>query len=113
MPSDPAGPAAPATASRLGQLLSKARQALSRRTEKRKNIILEMLNGEARHMKRLTQCNIDPNAEGLTSDDVSLLLGVSRNTARSYLNELEKEARILQVGTAGRGVHYVLKDRNT
>jgi hypothetical protein len=103
------GPSIPASASRLAKLLPMARQALFRRTEKRKNTILEMLKGEARHMKRLTQCNIDPTAQGLTSDDVSLLLSVSRNTARNYLNELEEENKILQVGVAGRGVHYVLK----
>lgn len=90
-----------------------ARRALFRRTERRKNTILEMLKGEARHMKRLTQCSIDLTAQGLTSEDVSLLLSVSRPTARNYLNELEKEGKILQIGTSGPGVHYVLKDKKT
>ena len=42
----------------------------------------------------------------LTNDDVQKLLGVSDATATRYLEELEKEGRIRQVGREGRGVHY-------
>lgn len=44
--------------------------------------------------------------EKVTNDDVEKLLSVSNATAERYLNELEKEGRIRQVGTTGQNVHY-------
>jgi len=46
---------------------------------------------------------------GITSDEVEKLLDVSDQTARKYLNELEDENKIEQVGDRGRGVYYILK----
>lgn len=42
----------------------------------------------------------------VTNDDVQKLLGVSDATATRYLEELEKEGKIKQVGAAGKGVYY-------
>ena len=41
--------------------------------------------------------------------DVENLLGVSDATAERYLDELEKEQKIRQIGTTGHAVYYVLK----
>ena len=42
----------------------------------------------------------------IANDDVEKALGVSDATATRYLNELEKEGRIRQVGSTGRFVYY-------
>lgn len=42
----------------------------------------------------------------LTNNHVEQLLGVSDATATRYLEELEKEGHIRQVGDTGRGVYY-------
>jgi len=45
----------------------------------------------------------------LTNDIVQELLEVSDSTATHYLDELETEGKIKQIGKTGRGVHYVFK----
>lgn len=47
--------------------------------------------------------------EQVTNNDVEKLLGVSDSTATRYLDELEEEGKINQVGTTGQGVFYTLK----
>ena len=42
----------------------------------------------------------------IRNDDVQALLGVSDATAERYLQELESEGRIVQVGEAGKTVSY-------
>ncbi|MCG2694538.1 winged helix-turn-helix domain-containing protein [Candidatus Parcubacteria bacterium] len=44
----------------------------------------------------------------ITNNDVEKLLGVSDSTAERYLNELEKEQKIKQIGTVGHAVYYRL-----
>lgn len=44
--------------------------------------------------------------DSLTNDDVERILNVSDSGATSYLDELEKEGLLKQVGDEGRGVHY-------
>jgi predicted HTH transcriptional regulator len=45
----------------------------------------------------------------VTNNDIEKLLSVSDATATRYLNELEKEQKIRQIGTTGKYVYYVLK----
>lgn len=45
----------------------------------------------------------------LTNNNVEQLLGISDATATRYLEELEKEGKVKQVGDAGRYVSYELK----
>lgn len=42
----------------------------------------------------------------ITNDGVEKLLGVSHATAERYLNDLEKEGLLKQIGKIGRAVHY-------
>ena len=44
--------------------------------------------------------------ERVKNDDVQELLGVSDATATRYLDEMEKDGKIRQVGEAGRHVYY-------
>lgn len=48
------------------------------------------------------------NNEKITNNDVEKLLSVSDATATRYLNELEKEQKIKQIGTVGHAVYYRL-----
>ena len=45
----------------------------------------------------------------VTNDVVEMLLGVSDATATRYLDRLEKEGKIVQIGREGRFVKYRLK----
>ena len=47
--------------------------------------------------------------ERVTNNDIEKLLGVSDATATRYMNELEKEQKVRQVGKTGNAVYYVLK----
>jgi len=42
----------------------------------------------------------------ITNDDVEEMFGVSDSTAERYLNILEKQGLVKQVGETGRGVYY-------
>jgi len=44
--------------------------------------------------------------DAITNDQVEHLLNVSDATATNYLNELEEQGKITQIGAEGRGVTY-------
>ena len=44
--------------------------------------------------------------EKATNDDIEALLAVSNATAERYLDELEEEGRLVQIGRTGRSVYY-------
>jgi len=92
----------------LGELQESSREALGERTEGRKEKILYILNNEATHRAQLKACGVEDIRDGITSLNVEKLLDVSGATARKYLNELEHEGKIKQIGKAGRGVYYTL-----
>lgn len=48
----------------------------------------------------------------ITNNDAEKLLDVSNATAERYLNELEGQGKIVQVGRTGQGVYYKLKNRS-
>ncbi|OQA53173.1 MAG: hypothetical protein BWY43_00100 [candidate division WS2 bacterium ADurb.Bin280] len=47
--------------------------------------------------------------EKVTNDDVEKSLGVSDSTATRYLDQLEKDGFIVQIGEEGRSVYYQKK----
>lgn len=49
------------------------------------------------------------NKNKITNNDIEKLLNVSDATATRYLEELEKENEIEQIGKTGRSVYYRLK----
>ena len=56
---------------------------------------------------RIDKVLAEVQAKGdITNDEVQALLGVSDATAERYLEELEKEGKIAQVGKSGRTVTY-------
>lgn len=95
----------------LKDMRVEAREALRERTERRKEKILDMMKREAEQQEKLATCNLEQNKKGVTCNDVEELLDVSDQTACKYLNELEKEEKIEQIGTSGKGVYYSLAHR--
>lgn len=104
---------APKQPEELKEMRVEAREALSKRTQMRKGKILNLMNSEAVHQKELEACNVDDIKKGITSANVVKLLDVSGATARKYLNELERENKITQIGKTGRDVYYTLKTSNS
>ena len=99
----------PKSAERLDSIRAEAHEALSERTEKRKERILEFMRKEKEHQNELIGCNLEAECKGVTCNNIEKLLDVSEQTAHKYLNELEKEQKIEQIGEVGRGVYYTLK----
>jgi predicted HTH transcriptional regulator len=97
----------------MDDMRAEAHEALAERTENRKQKILELMKGEAVHDEELKACGVarhpSTGSGQVTCNDVEKLLDVSDQTASKYLNELEGEQKIEQIGTSGRGVYYVLK----
>ncbi len=99
---------------KLDEMRKDAHKSLTKRTEDRKEKILEMLRNENVLKEKLSSCSIsDEDSQRMldgkiTCADVEKLLDVSGGTARKYLNELENENKIQQIGKSGRDVYYTL-----
>lgn len=65
----------------------------SAKKEENKRKIMEMFEGK----------------NELTNEEIRKKLNVSRGSVVNYMNELEKEGKVEQVGDVGRSTHYVLK----
>lgn len=83
------------------------KKPLDSRTTDRKEKILELMKSELEHQKELRDCSGREGEIGISRDDVERLLGVSEQTARKYLDELEYAGKIKQIGKSGRGVYYL------
>lgn len=92
----------------LEEIQSKAHAALSERTENRKEKILEAMKEAKKDFSAGCNLREGKNEKGITCDEVGKLLEVTDATARKYLNELEEEKKIEQVGERGRDVYYIL-----
>ncbi len=105
---------------KLETMIEKSHEAVEERTEERKERILELMQNRQEENKELTEkiesneefkiCNtVVDRSPGITCNEVEELLDVSDQTARKYLNELEDENKIVQLGKTGIGVSYILK----
>lgn len=103
----------PKSENELNEMREEAREALIERTENRKQRILEFIRSETIRQEQIKGCDLEPSIiqeNKVDSGDIEKLLGVSGNTARKYLNELEAENKIEQIGDSGKGVYYIIKD---
>ena len=78
---------------RTGSSLEEVNEKARREKEQGKEKILQMFEEK----------------EAIRNDDVEALLDVSHATAFRYLEELEQEEKIEQIGATGRSVHYKRK----
>jgi len=92
----------------MDEIREEAREALTERTERRKDKILYLLENVAVSKEELKACGVEDIKKGITSSNVGRLLDVSIGTARKYLNELESENKIKQIGERGPDVYYIL-----
>lgn len=83
-------------------------KALNERTEERKRDIVKMMENTVERHEELKACGIEAERKGINRRDVEELLGVSDQTALKYLNQLEEEGAIKQIGNAGKDVYYML-----
>lgn len=79
------------------ELLVKARSAIQIRKRKKLDKVMSLFEAK----------DGSASSPQVTNDEVEKLLHVSDATATRYLNALEKEGKIKQVGKTGKGVHYV------
>ena len=91
----------------MQEIRKEAQEALTERTEKRKEKILDFMNLDATHEEELKACGVTDIKKGITSLNVEKLLDVSDRTARKYLNELENEGKNKQIGERGPNVYYI------
>lgn len=98
----------PSSPEELAGMRSAAHDALSERTEERKDSIIDMMENATERHAELKACGIEAERRGIHREDVEELLGVSDQTALKYLNELEAEGKIRQIGDTGRDVYYML-----
>ncbi|MCI5108242.1 MAG: hypothetical protein MRY49_00135 [Candidatus Pacebacteria bacterium] len=92
----------------LEEAHSASRKALAERTENRKEEIIEMMKNSRERYEELKACNLVEERKGIHRGDVEDLLEVSTQTALKYLNELEEEGKIKQIGNSGKDVYYML-----
>ena len=72
-----------------------------------RDIIEEQESEKQKNMEKLK--DFIKNKEKITNNDVENFLNVSNATAERYLNELEKEGLLEQVGEIGQSVYYKAK----
>lgn len=94
----------------VGFLLIFRRDMLYRKSKNRESTkITQHYNVEARELKEERKQKIISFVRekgAIANDDVERLLNVADTTATNYLQELEEEGHIEQVGISGRGVFY-------
>ena len=80
---------------------------LSRRM--RGGLIAEQAKKKAENKAKILEALQQTQDKKIKNNDIEKLLGVSDATATRYLDELEKEGKVRQVGTTGHAVYYILK----
>ncbi|MAF80184.1 hypothetical protein CL629_03845 [bacterium] len=90
----------------IGIVITVGAYKLWKREHLPKNILLQRREKDKRKEQIL---GMFKTKKEITNNDVEWLLGVADSTATKYLQELEKERKIVQVGEKGRYVHYRLK----
>lgn len=85
---------------------------LGRRRAVKKGKLFDETQGKEREDAKKKRENLEKMRQifaerpAVTNDDIEKLLGISDATATRYLDELEKEGLIRQVGRTGKHVYY-------
>ena len=88
----------------LGSYLAKRLASAKATAEQRQEAEKEDVKGKKENLEKMREFF---NKQGrVANNDVEKLLGVSDATATRYLDELEKEGFVRQVGKTGKHVYY-------
>ncbi|MFQ5661994.1 MAG: FaeA/PapI family transcriptional regulator [Candidatus Paceibacteria bacterium] len=98
----------------LGYWLARFRQGFSEASPpfwNRSGVVKEAELNQREKKKENKQKILDflRNRESVKNNDIEKLLGVSDATATNYMDELEREGKVEQVGSTGIGVYYKLR----
>lgn len=77
--------------------------------DEKKIFVSEKVAGqiEEKEKNKETILNLLEREGKITNDQIEKVLGVSDTSVGRYLDELESEGKIKQVGETGRGVYYI------
>ncbi len=90
-------------------MLEKSKEALSERLDNRLDKILEFMKREELHQKQLLGCDLEAPIDGVTCNQIESLLDVSESTALKYLNGLENEGKVKQIGKGLKTTYILIK----
>lgn len=85
-------------------LLKRAKPEVGKKPEKKESLIERQVREKQANKKKILE--LLETQTPLTNSRIEQLLGISDATATRYLDELEKEGRVRQVGKTGRNVYY-------
>lgn len=88
----------------IGYLVGRRSSGLPEEKKKVETLIEKEKRQKAENMRKIL--GLLETQTPLTNNHVEQLLGISDATATRYLEELEKEGRVRQVGTTGQAVYY-------
>lgn len=82
------------------------RQRAKEKVKEKESLIEQQATEKEENKRRVMDFFAEAPENKATNDDIEKLLGVSNATAERYLDELEKEGLLVQVGETGRAVYY-------
>ena len=79
---------------------------MAKKEEKKELLVEKQTREKEENERKIMEFFDGASDKRAVNNDIENLLGVSDATATRYLDELEKEGRIRQVGKTGRYVYY-------
>lgn len=89
----------------LGTYLGR-RRGIAKKEEKKELLVEKQAREKEENKRQIVEFFDGVPGKRAANDDIEKLLGVSDATAERYLDELEKEGLVRQVGQTGRQVYY-------
>jgi predicted HTH transcriptional regulator len=78
--------------------------AKASKNKKMSELVQRQTKEKAEHLQKILK--LAQGKEKITNNDAEKLLSVSNATAERYLDELEKQGKLKQVGKTGQSVYY-------
>ena len=81
---------------------------LKLKTHKAKKSLIQ-IQAEEKALDKRSILGIMETNSPLTNNHIEMMLGIPESSTTRYLDELEKEGKVVQHGTTGRDVFYTLR----
>ena len=82
---------------------------LKLKSQKRKKSLIQIQAEEKMRDKEAILGLMESGNEPLTNHHIEMMLGIPESSATRYLDELEREGKVVQNGKTGRDVFYTLR----